>query len=589
MEKSELVAITAAVINQQIKNVTNRLSGEILSFWQKNFSSFKEYIKGSHEKHKKTKTLLYKDQPVLLSEIYVTTRFKRYSKEVDSEHLLGELLGGKNILVTATAGAGKSFFAKSTFIKLLGSKESIPLIVELRHLNDTDRGIIDHLQHEFRGYKMSISRETIVELVEKGKFTLILDGFDELNTSKKKEISSELRVLVAGFQKSSILITTRPSDSEQIEYLPNLEVYKVQSLNLEQAMSLVGRLRYDEKVKKSFLDKLKSHLFEKHQDFLSNPLLLTIMLMTYADIAEIPSKMHIFYEQAFDTLFYKHDASKGLYKRDFKCNLPIDDFRDILACVSASSYIRGKVSFSNTELMSYIRKAKQTTNINNLNPQKYKEDLLQSVCILLNDGKRLKYNHRSFQEYFAALFLVQFPVEKKLQLYLRYLNNGMFDSALTLAFEMNQSVVEKEFVAPMVDKLLMHTESPEKMLQAWGSGVCLSWRGGRVGGTPNYTLSTNTYLWEFQVFIEKAYAKFAKKKIKFGLMTKKAYVEKFGYDKSTKRINAEDFCTPKNQELLEHLGILEIARRRILFVEWLAAELKLRKDRVNNSDIEEWL
>ena len=39
-----------------------------------------------------------------------------------------------------------------------------------------------------------------------------------------------------------------------------------------------------------------------------------MMLMTFDEFAEIPSKMHVFYEQAFNVLYNKHDATKASFK-----------------------------------------------------------------------------------------------------------------------------------------------------------------------------------------------------------------------------------------------------------------------------------
>lgn len=45
------------------------------------------------------------------------------------------------------------------------------------------------------------------------------------------------------------------------------------------------------------------------------------MLLTFEQYAEVPSKMHIFYREAFAALSVKHDASKGAYKRVLKTGL----------------------------------------------------------------------------------------------------------------------------------------------------------------------------------------------------------------------------------------------------------------------------
>ena len=68
-------------------------------------------------------------------------------------------------------------------------------------------------------------------------------------------------------------------------------------------------------VREQFIAALTPEYFSRLSEFLSIPLLATLMLMTYSDFAHVPQKMYIFYEQAFQTLFYKHDAIKGAFSR----------------------------------------------------------------------------------------------------------------------------------------------------------------------------------------------------------------------------------------------------------------------------------
>ncbi len=593
-----LVQVTASVINHQIDGVTSRLSGEIKSFWMQHLASFRKYINSANKRYEVTKTLLYKDQAVPLRDLYVGTGLRRGRKEVTEIEFVEQLLQGNRCLVSATAGAGKSFFSKWLFLKILSTKNSIPLIIELRNLNGTGLGFIDYLISDLKSnFEISMTSSELIKLIESGKFTLILDGYDELTAERINAVNSELLSLEVPFAESSIVITTRPG-GENIEYLSGFTTYQVLPLKLSQAISLVKKLKYDEKVKKSFLLNLENELFNKHKDFLSNPLLLTIMLMTYGDLAEIPSKMHIFYEQAFDTLFYRHDSSKGMYRRELKCQLAIDDFKGILSCVSASSYIRGQVTLTNTDLVAFIRKAKQTANVNKLNPRKYIDDLVQSVCLLLEDGTKYTYNHRSFQEYFAALFLIQIPTERKTEVYKRFLSKEGTDNALSLAFEMNQSMVEREFVKPMLESLLEVSTTPEALICACMSGINLERRvksrmvdGKRVKqlGMPTYRVLDETDYWKFQIYVEHMYQKEAKKHIKFGVLTKKSFVEEFGKLEYRETIDFENELCPISSSKLERLGITEVSKNRLEFLHWLIKDINVREQRTGDSNLETWL
>ena len=89
---------------------------------------------------------------------------------------------------------------------------------------------------------------------------------------------------------------------------------RVQPLDLASAVELVRKLPFDDPVKERFVADLHGGLFKSHESFLSNPLLLSIMLLTYSDIAHIPTKLSIFYTQAYESLFQKHDALKGGFR-----------------------------------------------------------------------------------------------------------------------------------------------------------------------------------------------------------------------------------------------------------------------------------
>jgi len=90
-------------------------------------------------------------------------------------------------------------------------------------------------------------------------------------------------------------------------------------------------------------------LFRTHTSFAQNPLLLTIMLLTFDRFAEIPCKMHIFCREAFLALSVTHDASKGAFKRALKTGLNIDEVEVYSAEICFRSYRGQKYEFTEEE------------------------------------------------------------------------------------------------------------------------------------------------------------------------------------------------------------------------------------------------
>lgn len=341
-----------------------------------------------------------------------------------------------------------------------------------------------------------------------GKMVLILDGFDEVDVQYRTRITKDILSLSNTYPKIRIMASSRPDDT--LDSWEEFVKYRVRPLTKEQALELITKLDYDEKTKSRFVDELQKGLYEQHQDFLSNPLLLTMMLLTYEQIAEIPSKMHIFYNQAFETLFNKHDALKSLYKRKTYTEMPIDDFKRVLSAFSMTSYTKRHVSFSRDDINVFFDSARKLTGIEFDNSQ-FLKDLLESVCILYKDGFYYTYTHRSFQEYFAAYFLSSFTSPRRTQILKRMIASSDRDNVLKLLFEMNPEAVEQDLIIPVIEQTLKESKSVKggiykyaRILDLWYEGLSLI-PGDQIG----YRLSDDKPSSFLMIFIYKMYPNFA--------------------------------------------------------------------------------
>jgi hypothetical protein len=126
------------------------------------------------------------------------------------------------------------------------------------------------------------------------------------------------------------------------------------------------------------------------------------MLLTFERYADIPTKMHIFYREAFVTLYKTHDANKGSYRRTFKSALDIDEFSDYFAEFCFHSYRESKFEFTDVEFSEYF--GRLHANEKAVKPSDFAYDLYGNLCLMLLDGGKYCFTHRSFQEYFCAVF-----------------------------------------------------------------------------------------------------------------------------------------------------------------------------------------
>ncbi|MDS2923779.1 NTPase, partial [Streptococcus pneumoniae] len=118
--------------------------------------------------------------------------------------------------------------------------------------------------------------------------------------------------------------------------------------------------------------------------------------MTYEAGASIPNNLTDFYNQAFYTLYQRHDASKSGYKRELKAKLTPEEFRNILAYIGLKTFFEGKVDFDRTTLDEIITKYCFKNNLE-LKTNDIVYDATHSACMMLQEGVSLKFSHRSFQ------------------------------------------------------------------------------------------------------------------------------------------------------------------------------------------------
>jgi hypothetical protein len=415
---------------------------------------FAAYLERSYDRYSKTKTLLYREIPVKLKDFYVRTDLEvNFSRIVNEAKFLDEVEANQRVVISGTAGSGKSTFCRSIFLDLVEKPRGIlPLFVELRHLNNIkDKGLVDFVVESMVAIEPSFTAKQLDYAFRLGKVMLILDGFDEINSEDRDRFEKEITQLAGKYQKILIIVSSRPD--KRFSSWEEFFQYRVLPLDKDKALSLISKLDYDRQVKRSFIEALDKRLFETHTSFARNPLLLTMMLLTYEQIAEIPNKIHLFYEQAFLTLFNKHDSLKSLYKRKSFSGLPLDDFKKVLAAFCVLSYADKKYYFEEGRIDEYLSKAMTVCGLETRS-QDFLNDLLDSVCIIQRDGLGFTFTHRSFQEYFTALFLVGMARKNKYDIFNKIAFVNDRDDVIPMIFDINSDLLEQEWIIPRLEGMI---------------------------------------------------------------------------------------------------------------------------------------
>ena len=454
MEDFDINKVAAEFLSSQMKDIfevgKDFVKGSADSIKLSLKTIYRNYLKRVYARYGKSKSFFIRDNPVELYKFYVPMGVKCDTIVIKTSNLKGILNVNKHVIISGTGGAGKSIMLKHLFIDSLKQKTQTPIFVELRDLNNSVLELIDLVIQTSQNYGLKIDKKFFLKALEKNHFILFLDGLDEVDKKRKFVLLKEIKEFTIKYPTISILITTRPDI--MLSELDIFSTFNITPLTLEQSLSLISKLPADEDLKSKFSKDLKSGLYEKHKSFLSNPLLLSIMMLTYGYSADIPSKSSIFYNQAFEALFQRHDSFKGAYKRKRETKLDIQEFSKVFSTFCILSYEDRKFKFTKTEVINYLSQAKEITSID-FDLENYYTDLLQAVSLLIEDGLSIYFTHRSFQEYFAAKFISESSNELKSSLYQKYKKYANNDDVFELSREMDKEYMDFEVVHPFIENL----------------------------------------------------------------------------------------------------------------------------------------
>jgi len=201
-------------------------------------------------------------------------------------------------------------------------------------------------------------------------------------------------------------LTSRPEDA--LASFGDFRKLQIKPLKPEEAYELLRRYDQYGKLSKLLISKIKEpRTFKNIQEYLTNPLLVSLLFTAFEHKQSIPFKKHIFYRQVFDALFESHDLSKGdSFERIKISGLGTDEFHRVLRILGYLCLADGnKIEFTRDELNQIVQKAIDYCDDLKLKPADFIKDLLITVPLFTNDGIYFKWAHKSLQEYFAAQFI----------------------------------------------------------------------------------------------------------------------------------------------------------------------------------------
>jgi hypothetical protein len=453
-------ALVAASIKEAAGSVTNlikTIGADAYSILTSKFENcFQGHVETTFARCSKMKNILYRDQSVDFLSQYVNIAFSLSDNEITDQEVLSRVKRGDRVLVCGTAGAGKTMFMRWSALELIHGIRShgrVPLYLEMRYFEETfeKETLESYVYKKTSAIDDASSFAQFVNGLKSGLFVVLLDAIDEVKPNLREKVVIKILDFLRGYPLCGVSISSR--FDERLESIQEFSVLRTAPMKKEQIISIVEKLEYDPEVKSKLVGQLNGGLYEELEEFLSNPLLATIMLLTFDHSADIPTKLTAFYRQAFEALYQRHDAAKGAYKRDHYAGLPIDRFQTIFSTFSFQTYLNYKLEFSDGDLLSAFRDACEY-NQDAVDPRLIIRDSMESVCLIQRDGLDNVFSHRSFQEYFCALFVSKYREADVMDLIEAIASMENRSTVLRMLYELAPEAFEYEWVLPILKKFL---------------------------------------------------------------------------------------------------------------------------------------
>ncbi|HTN21283.1 MAG TPA: hypothetical protein VL125_12450 [Pelobium sp.] len=423
MENIELISNIASIASPLTKVVLEswlapklitigkkwRLDNQINDHAFKN--KFHEYLNERYKSYSIINILAFRNQQRLLKDIYlpltlcIDSSTKKGTEFVVTNYDKDFILNFQKILIIDTAGMGKSTISKKLFLSSIEQNAGIPVLIELRRLSNK-KSIINEIFEELKLLNQEIKIEFVLELIKKGDFIFFLDGYDEISIEHKRLVTEDIQKFANNSANNTFILTSRPDDS--LSSFGTFQSFSIKRLKENQVYELLRKYDENGALSQSLILKLKDQYFENLREFLTNPLLVSLLFTAYEYKHTIPLKKHLFYRQVYDALFEAHDLSKGdYYQRDKFSNLNIDEFHTVLRYISFICLKKDRIEFDKDQILSIIDEAKEKCETIKFETSAFLKDLIITVPIFIKEGLYYKWAHKSLYEYFVAQFIYQ--------------------------------------------------------------------------------------------------------------------------------------------------------------------------------------
>lgn len=422
-------------------------------------NKFEEYLYRTYSNCSNLNILVFPNQQIQIKDIYQPLTLnsskdqKRYKVISFEKPFIEEY---KRILISDNAGMGKSTLLKWISISLIEQSISLPILIELKRINRSNT-ILDEIFNQIDPIDKSFDKDLILKFLKLGSFTVLFDGFDEVEYDERQTVIQDIKSLTSKAPDNWYILTSRP-DSE-LSSFGDFQLFNINPLSKQESFEIIDK--YDLVNSNHLSEKLKEGIelkFAQVKEFLTNPFLVSLLYKTYTYNKDIPSKKSTFYDEVYSALYKHHDLSKDGYKRNKKSGLDIHDFRLVLRRLAFNTSKVVKTEYTDVQLIEYLKEVNESISFD-FKELSFSEDLELNVPLFVRDGRNLKWSHKSVQDYFAAEYICSHPQKKEIVQKLYESRKSNYLQIIDFISELEPEIFRKTIILKILKKFISYCDT----------------------------------------------------------------------------------------------------------------------------------
>lgn len=375
-------------------------------------NKFIPYVVRGYAQLDKSTSQLFRNRNYVVSKLYEPLTLSSHSSEqspVVDKYPSNLFKAHNKIIINDDAGMGKSTVLKMLYRYAVESSEIIPFYIDIKSLIKKDKvqTIQEYITTTNPDFSDNISIKFLNDEFINKSYLFLLDGADEVSDDMKSEVFDKIRIFTENAKRCKFVVATR-SEDKILSAFNDFISFKIEPLEIEQAYSLLRKYQFDSSQADLLIEEVEKEENQAVKEFLSNPLLTSLLYTAYEHSKTIPLKKSSFFSQIYRSLYENHDATKiGYLTRPKLSGLDIDDFATILSFLAFLGRKAEKLEYEEDELIADLKLIKETHPTIDFDIRGFLTDIITRVPLFRYEGLSYRWQHKSIQEFFFLNYILK--------------------------------------------------------------------------------------------------------------------------------------------------------------------------------------